>query len=73
YCSAEVDALADKILVENDPDKRDALIAEAYTLSNNDVAHIPLHQQGLAWGVAEGVELAQRADNQFHFRFVTKN
>ncbi len=72
YCNKEVDALADKILVENDPAARDALIAEAYKLSNNEVAHIPLHQQGLAWGVADGVELAQRADNQFLFRFVTK-
>ncbi|MBO6758007.1 MAG: ABC transporter substrate-binding protein [Roseibium sp.] len=73
YCNADVDALKDQILVENDPEKRDALIAQAYTIANDEVSHIPLHQQGLAWGVADGVELAQRADNQFVFRFVTKN
>ena len=72
YCNKKVDALADEILVENDQAKRDALIAEAFTISNDEVSHIPLHQQALAWGVRDGVELAQRADNQFLFRFVTK-
>lgn len=72
YCNKKVDELAGEILVENDPTKRDALIAEAFTISNDEVAHIPLHQQALAWGVRDGVELAQRADNQFLFRFVTK-
>ncbi|WP_346907320.1 ABC transporter substrate-binding protein [uncultured Roseibium sp.] len=72
YCNEKVDALTDEILVENDQAKRDALIAEAYTIANDEVSHIPLHQQALAWGVRDGVELAQRADNQFLFRFVTK-
>jgi len=73
YCNKEVDALKDQILVENDPEKRDDLIAQAYKIVHDEAGYIPLHQQGLAWGVADGVELAQRADNQFQFRFVTKN
>lgn len=73
YCNAEVDALKDKVLAENDPAVRDELIYQAYKLANDEVSHIPLHQQGLAWGVADGVNLAQRADNQFLYRFVTKN
>jgi len=73
YCNPKVDELTAQILSENDPAKRDALIAEAYTLTKADVSHIPLHQQGLAWGVSDKVNLAQRADNQFLFRFVSKN
>ena len=72
YCSPEVDALAAKVLEENDPTKRDELIAQAFTILHDEVSHIPLHQQGLAWGVSSNVELTQRADNQFHFRWVTK-
>lgn len=73
YCNPEVDALKDKILEENDPTVRDELIHQAYAITNEEVSHIPLHQQGLAWGVSDGIDLAQRADNQFLFRFVTKN
>ncbi|MBO0347259.1 ABC transporter substrate-binding protein [Roseibium sp. CAU 1637] len=73
YCNPKVDELSKQILKENDQTKRDDLIAQVYTITHEDVSHIPLHQQGLAWGVAQGIELAQRADNQFLFRFVTKN
>ncbi|MEM8553170.1 MAG: ABC transporter substrate-binding protein [Pseudomonadota bacterium] len=63
YCNPKVDELASKILVENDPAARDALIAEAYTIMNDEVSHVPLHQQGLAWGKSTGVDVVQRADN----------
>ena len=35
-----------------------------------DIAYVPLHQQALAWGVREGVAVAQRPDNQFAWRHV---
>ncbi|MEM6616188.1 MAG: ABC transporter substrate-binding protein [Pseudomonadota bacterium] len=69
YCSEELDAITDKVLVENDPAVRDTLIAEAYQMHHDDAAHIPLHQQGLAWGVSDKIELAQRADNVFMFYY----
>jgi peptide/nickel transport system substrate-binding protein len=70
YCNPDVDALAVKILSETDKSKRDALIEEAWTMTINDVAYIPLHQQALAWGVRNNVELKQRPDNQFAWRHV---
>ncbi|NRG17246.1 ABC transporter substrate-binding protein [Rhizobiales bacterium] len=73
YCNPKVDELSAQILSENDPEKRDQLIYDAFKLTTEEVSHIPLHQQGLAWGVSEKVDLVQRADNQFHFRWVTKN
>ncbi|WP_422374041.1 ABC transporter substrate-binding protein [Roseibium sp.] len=72
FCDAKIDSLTKEVLVEIDPDKRDKLIAEAYQISHDNAYYIPLHQQGLAWGVADDVDLVQRADNQFKFRFVTK-
>ncbi|MBL8568943.1 MAG: ABC transporter substrate-binding protein [Phreatobacter sp.] len=72
YCNQQVDSLTDQILVEADPAKRSALIAQAYRIMTSEFSHIPLHQQALAWGVARNVELVQRADNQFLFHWVNK-
>ena len=58
------------VLSETDIAKRDAMIAEAYTILHKERGYIPLHQQGLAWGKADKVELAQRADNQFMLYYV---
>ncbi|NBB83211.1 MAG: ABC transporter substrate-binding protein [Alphaproteobacteria bacterium] len=71
YSNPELDALTDQILVETDLDRRAELINQAWQLEHETISHIPLHQQALAWGAADNVELAQRADNQFHWRHVT--
>ncbi|MEX2407502.1 MAG: ABC transporter substrate-binding protein, partial [Rhodovibrionaceae bacterium] len=73
YCNEEVDALTKQILVETDEDKRNDLIRQAFKITTGEAAHIPLHQQGLAWGKADKVELVQRADNQFLMYWVTVN
>lgn len=73
YCNPKVDELAAKIGTENDPDKRNDMIAEAFRIIHEEVAHIPLHQQGLAWGVQDNVSLEQRADNQFMYQWVRKD
>ena len=72
YCNPKVDELAKKVLVENDPAKRDDLIKQAFDITTSEVAYIPLHQQGLAWGVSNKVKLKQRADNQFMMFYVMK-
>lgn len=64
YCNKKLDELTDKILVEADATKRDAMIKEAFTIAIADAGYVPLHQQALAWGIAKNVELVQRADNQ---------
>ncbi len=73
FCDETIDSLTGEVLVEIDPDKRDAKIAEIFKISHDNSYYIPLHQQGLAWGVADDVSVVQRADNQFKFRFVNKN
>ena len=72
YCNKEVDALTDKILVEADTAKRDAMIKAAYTITTKEFGYVPLHQQALAWGIAKNVELTQRADNQVLLYWATK-
>jgi len=70
--SAELDALADKVLVETDMAKRDQMIKQAFEIGIKDYGYIPLHQQALAWGVSKKVKLTQRADNQVLLYWATK-
>jgi len=70
YCNPKVDELTQKIQTEIDADKRNAMILEALQMHAQDVGHIPLHQQTLAWGVAKKVTLAQRADNFMVFKWM---
>ncbi len=71
YCNPKVDELTLKIQSETDKVKRDAMIKEAFTLHANDIGHLPLHQQALAWGVANNVQLVQLADNVMPFRYMS--
>ena len=70
YCNPEVDKLTTKINSETDQAKRDAMIEQAWTMTIEDVAYVPLHQQALAWGVSNKVQVKQRPDNQFKWRHV---
>jgi peptide/nickel transport system substrate-binding protein len=72
YCNKELDALADKVLVESDTAKRDQMIKQAFEIGIKDYGYIPLHQQALAWGVSKKVKITQRSDNQVLFYWATK-
>jgi peptide/nickel transport system substrate-binding protein len=71
YCNPKLDELTAKIQSETDTAKRTALIIEAHKLHADDVGHIPLHQQALAWGVSKKVDLTQLADNYMFFKWMT--
>lgn len=71
YCNPRVDKLTAAIAGEADKAKRQAMISEAFRIAKDDYAYIPLHQQPLSWGVAEGVTVAQRADNVLDLRSVS--
>ena len=71
YCNSRVDELTTLMLSETDQEKRDAMLSEVWGIIIEDIAHIPLHQQAVSWGVRSGVNVAQRADNVFKWRHVT--
>ena len=70
WSNKEFDELLDKIAVEIDPAKRQAMILQADKLAQDDVAMIPLHQQTVVWASKANVELQQLADNTFPLRYV---
>jgi peptide/nickel transport system substrate-binding protein len=73
YCNAKVDELAGKIQVENDIQKREEMIANAFRIVHEEVGLIPLHQQTLNWGVAKKVKIVQRADARVLFYWTRMN
>ena len=71
WSNPEFDALVDKIAVETDKAKRQAMIEQASAMIREQVPAIPLHQQTVVWAAKSNVQLQQLADNTFPLRFVT--
>ena len=71
YSNPKFDELALKIQSEADDKKRNDYIREAFKIHQDDVGHIPLHQQALAWALSNKVSLTQLPDNRMFFKWVT--
>jgi len=71
YSNPRLDELTLKIQSETDEKKRNEMIREAFRIHQDDVAHIPLHQQALAWGFSNKVDLVQLPDNRMFFKWIT--
>ena len=71
YCNPKVDELTLKIQSETDKGKRNSMIREAFKIHQDDVGHLPLHQQALAWGVSNNVTVHQAADNFMPFKWMS--
>ncbi len=71
YSNPKLDELTLKIQSETDQPKRNAMIKEAFEIHANDIGHLPLHQQALAWGMKKNIELTQLPDNFMPYRWVT--
>jgi len=75
YSNPRVEELTDLIAVEVDEEKRNALIREAFQIHHDEVGHLPLHQQALAWGISAKTvkDVWQRPFNDVDLRYVTMN
>src|SRR5678809_757772 len=72
YSNAKVDELTLKVQSETDQKKRNEMIREAFRIHQEDVGHIPLHQQALAWATAKSVQLMQLPNNYMYFKWITQ-
>ncbi len=73
YSNAKVDELTTKIAAETDDKKRNDMIREAIKLHQDDIGHIPLHQQALNWGARKSVDLVQLPGNEMPWRYIKVN
>jgi len=71
YSNPKLDDLIEKIQVETDRPKREALVHDALQIVKDDIPTIPLHQQAVVWATRDNIELTQLADDFFPFRYVT--
>jgi peptide/nickel transport system substrate-binding protein len=65
YSNPKLDELTNAIQSETDQTKRTAMIHEAMKIHQDDIGHIPLHQQTLAWGVSKNLEPVLMPSNDF--------
>jgi peptide/nickel transport system substrate-binding protein len=49
------------------------MLAEAYRIHEDDIGHLPLHQQALAWGMQKNVEMVQLPINYFYHKWTKIN
>ena len=71
YSNPKVDELTAAIASETDQKKRNEMIHEAIKIHQDDVGHIPLHQQALNWGAKKNIELIQWPDNGMPWKYIT--
>ncbi len=71
YSNKRVDELIGLIGQEYDQEKRQAYISEALKIHKSEIGHIPLHQQTLAWGVRDGVNVIQTGDEYLRLWYTT--
>ena len=70
YSNPRVEELTAQMAVETDQAKRQAMISEAMKIHKEAFGHIPLHQQALAWGVRDGVDMKQPANDAVWLQYV---
>ena len=68
YSNPQMDALVERIKKEIDQKMRNDLIEQALLLSNEDVSHIPLHNQVIPWAMKKNIDMYHRADNRIDMR-----
>lgn len=71
YSNPKFDELTAAIASETDQKKRNEMIHEAIKIHQDDIGHIPLHQQALNWGSKKNIELVQWPDNGMMWKYIT--
>jgi peptide/nickel transport system substrate-binding protein len=70
YDNAKVNDLTDAINVEMNQAKRDAMMAEAWKIVNDDLPYVPLHHQVIVWAMKKNIEMPIAPDDQPQFRWL---
>lgn len=73
YSNPQMDALIERAKKETNLSLRTELMTKALALQNQDVAHIPLHNQVIPWAMKKNIDVVHRADNRLDWRLVKVN
>tara|TARA_Y100000590_G_scaffold75748_1_gene83734 strand:- start:657 stop:2222 length:1566 start_codon:yes stop_codon:yes gene_type:complete len=73
FSDARVDELIGTMLTETNLDKRNANIAEAWAIVQDNMPYLPLHHQVISWGSKSNVDVPIRTNNEPLFRHAKVN
>ncbi|MFP5324343.1 MAG: ABC transporter substrate-binding protein, partial [Gammaproteobacteria bacterium] len=73
YSNPQMDGLIERAKKETDLKLRTELLTKALQLQNDDVAHIPLHNQVIPWAMKKNIDVVHRADNRLDWRLIKVN
>ena len=73
YSNPQMDALIERAKKETNLKLRTELLTRALMLQNQDVAHIPLHNQVIPWAMKKNIDVVHRADNRLDWRLIKVN
>ncbi len=73
YSNPQMDALVERTKKETDLKLRTELLTKALQLQNDDVSHIPLHNQVIPWAMKKNIDVVHRADNRLDWRLIKVN
>ena len=73
FNDARVDELIGTMLTETNLDKRNANIAEAWAIVQDNMPYLPLHHQVISWGSKSNVDVPIRTNNEPLFRHAMVN
>jgi peptide/nickel transport system substrate-binding protein len=73
YSNPQLDALVERTKKETDLKLRTQLLTRTLALSNEDVSHLPLHNQVIPWATKKNIQVVHRADNRLDWRLIKVN
>ena len=70
WSNARFDALADQAAEAPDEESRRRFIRDALQIERQEIAHVPLFQQPIAWAARRGIDMRQAPDNRLRLWLV---
>ena len=69
YSNAKLDALIDTLRTELDAGRRQAMVADALKLAEDDIAYVPLYRRTLSWVMQKKVQVVMLPDDTIPVRW----
>ncbi|MEM1045633.1 MAG: ABC transporter substrate-binding protein [Pseudomonadota bacterium] len=71
YSNPELDTKIQALASETDLEKRNGMIADIWSVVQEEVLYLPIHHQVLNWGMSDKVETIVAPDDAAKFKYIT--
>ncbi|MCH8550994.1 MAG: ABC transporter substrate-binding protein [Natronospirillum sp.] len=73
WSNEEFDALSRQLPTETDLERRNALIAEAWRIVQDEIVYLPIHHQVLNWAMRSNIEMDVHPEDQPMIKYLSFN